>query len=113
MRHARLQGGYFRSSGQLQSARGRLTWSGAHTGDIVIKFQCDGCMASDHQFQWVGEIIRFADGNGTMAGYHFATVKIIKRGNQDIRDQDLGTERVVLDEGSFQRLSANLFGYYK
>jgi hypothetical protein len=85
----------------------------AKVGDTVIKVQCNGCMASDHVFEWAGEITGFEAGTSHMSGYNFAVVKVLKKGALDHRDVDLGIERVVVEDGSFQRLGTNLLGWFK
>ncbi len=86
---------------------------GARVGDTVLKFQCDGCMAHEHNFKWVGQINRFEPGQGFMGRYNFAVVTIIKQGHEDSRDHDLGEDRLVVEDGSFQRLGPRLWGYFK
>lgn len=69
-------------------------------GDIVIRFDCNGCMASDHQFRWIGKVVTFEPSrySGQMA-----VVQIFKRDTWgDIRDRDEGVERVAIEDKSLQ-----------
>jgi len=79
---------------------------------IVIKFQCDGCMATDHKFQWVGI------STGKRVKTRFAgdgyEITIIKRNEAtDFRDHSQGTEIVIIDDGSLQQVAPGLFLYFK
>lgn len=83
---------------------------------IVIKFECRGCMASDHRWEWIGELVeqqpnhRFSNFVGTNG-----VVRVLKHRdvNGDIRDHDLGTQHVVMEDGSLQLIRPGLYFYYK
>ncbi|MES0134541.1 hypothetical protein NKJ88_06195 [Mesorhizobium sp. M0016] len=76
---------------------------------LVIQFNCDGCMASDHNFKWIGTVTGF---EMTRFAGEAAQVKIIKRDNAgDWRDGNQGYEIVVL--GEVQELAPGLYGVFK
>jgi len=76
---------------------------------LMLSFRCDGCMASDHKFQWIGTVTGFE--KTRFAGWA-AQVKIIKRDNAgDWRDDDQGYEIVPISEP--QLLASDLFAIYR
>jgi hypothetical protein len=78
---------------------------------IVIAYQCDGCMAHDHKFKWVGRVEGF---EMTRLAGEAARVRIIKRDDcRDVRDHDLGTQLVIVADGSLQQIGPGLFFYFK
>ncbi|RWB08749.1 MAG: hypothetical protein EOQ39_18945 [Mesorhizobium sp.] len=79
-------------------------------GSLVTMFRCDGCMGTDHKFQWIGTVTGFE--MTRYAGWA-AQVRIIKRDNAgDWRDGDQGYEIVTLGE-SIQKLAPNLYGVFR
>ena len=84
----------------------------ALVGATVLSFECNGCMATDHDFQWVGVVEGF---EMTRYAGEAARVWIIKKGNGpgDVRDGDLGTTLEPVSNGSLQELAPNLWAVYR
>ncbi len=84
----------------------------------VIKFECNGCMASDHRFEWVGVVYDFEHGmlSGEPLGrWTAALIQVAKSEHRhgDIRDGFVGHERVIIEDSSLQFISPGLYFYYK
>lgn len=80
-------------------------------GAQVVKFYCEGCMASDHRFEWIGSVYAFEPaGNGLT----YALVKVLKSNNRvgDIRDGFCGHERIIVENARLQEITPKLFFYY-
>ncbi|RWP44264.1 MAG: hypothetical protein EOR04_04920 [Mesorhizobium sp.] len=76
---------------------------------LIICFRCDGCMAHDHKFQWIGTVTGFE--KTRFAGWA-AQVKIIKRNEAgDWRDHDQGYEIVPISEP--QQLAPGFYAVYR
>lgn len=76
---------------------------------LMICFRCDGCMAEDHKFQWIGTVTGFE--KTRFAGWA-AQVKVIKRDNSgDWRDRDQGYEIVPIGEP--QALAPNFYSVFR
>lgn len=87
-------------------------------GATVVCFQVDGCMASDHKFQWVGTIYDFEQGilsNEPLSKWTWLLVKVAKSEARagDIRDGFVGHERVTVEDSRLQYISPGLYFYYK
>lgn len=85
-------------------------------GDIVVKFHCNGCMATEHDFQYVGKIIKIYRkkiGNGGKKKYKFCNIKILKADHYDVRDGVLGDCEELVDDGSFQQISKKVWCIFK
>ena len=80
-------------------------------GAVVMCFHCDGCMAHDHKFQWIGIVEAFVRLNNSE--YLSARVKLVKRANRDWRDAELGYEHITVADTSLQHLGPKLFCWYK
>lgn len=78
-------------------------------GVTVLGFQCDGCMAEDHKFQWVGRVERFE----TKWDMEHAVVRVLKRDNRDVRDGDLGVVHIPLQDTSLQQLHGSIYAWFK
>lgn len=77
---------------------------------LVICFRCDGCMASDHVFLWIGTVTGF---EMTRYAGEAAQVRIIKRDHAgDWRDRTQGYELVTLGENP-QQLAPGLYAVYR
>lgn len=75
----------------------------------VICIQCDGCMAHDHKFVWIGIVeMVFNKGNNVNAN-----VKVVKEGNRDWREGDLGIKTINVFDPSLQQLGPKLFCWYR
>lgn len=79
-------------------------------GATVLSFDCRGCMATDHQLQWVGVVEGFEP---TRFAGEAARVKIIKKGHVDIRDEDLGVSLEPIANGALQELAPKLWAVYR
>ncbi len=84
----------------------------------VVKFNCEGCMASDHQFQWIGRIYDFERNvqiYGSRQLLTYGLVQIDKHNDRhgDIRDGFCGHERVILEDSSLQMIRSGLYFLYK
>lgn len=78
-------------------------------GATVFCVQCDGCMAHDHKFQWIGIVQTvFEKGNNVNAN-----VKIVKQDHIDWRDVDLGIKTINIGDPSLQQLGPKLFCWYR
>lgn len=79
-------------------------------GATVVAFDCEGCMAHDHRLQYIGRVDGFE-----MTRYSglAARVRILKMGNQDIRDKELGEKLVPVDDSRLQKISSGLFFLYR
>jgi hypothetical protein len=77
-------------------------------GATIIRFDCRGCMASDHRFEWIGYVEGFEKSKhaGTVA-----RVKIVKRDGMptDYRDEDLGYRLEAIHNGGLQELAPKLW----
>lgn len=78
-------------------------------GAVVTAFDCRGCMGHSHVFQWVGRIDRFEERWGRPQ----AVVTILKRGNRDIRDCDLGHEHIDLHDSCLQEINRGVYGLFR
>jgi hypothetical protein len=84
------------------------------TGSTVVKFQCDGCMGSDHKLKWIGVVTGFFVQQPPAQPLTMARVLIIKRDDhRDNRDHDLGVETLCIEDSALQCLSRGLYFYYK
>lgn len=81
-------------------------------GATIMSFDARGCMATDHQFQWIGVVVGF---EGTAYAGTAARVKIMKRADNhhDIRDEDLGYELEPIDNIALQELNPGLWAIYR
>ena len=80
-------------------------------GDTVIAYRCDGCMAHDHKYLWIGTVTGFRENRLTSPS---AVVKVLKRDDcRDSRDHDLGEEYPVAADSSLQEISPGLWFYYR
>lgn len=79
---------------------------------IVVAYQCDGCMASEHNFKWIGRVEGF---EMTRYAGEAARVRVLKRvdDHRDVRDTDLGTELAIVDDASLQQIEPGLFFYFQ
>lgn len=78
---------------------------------IVVAYDCNGCMGTDHDYRWIGRVEGFEQ---TRYAGEAARVRIIKRDESgDFRDRDLGTELVIVDDASLQQMSSGLFFYFR
>lgn len=85
----------------------------AHIGDTVIKYNANGCMASNWEFRWIGQIEKFERnvkvyGSGRL--HTRINVKIMRRADlaHDFRDQDLGLESFLAEDTNYQLISPHL-----
>ncbi|TPJ51639.1 MULTISPECIES: hypothetical protein [unclassified Mesorhizobium] len=77
---------------------------------LIICFRCDGCMGTDHNFQWIGTVVGFEK---TRFAGEAAQVRIIKRDTHgDWRDGSQGFELVTLGEKP-QKLAPALYAVYR
>lgn len=78
---------------------------------VVVYVQCDGCMASDHSIKWIGIV----ESVKPVGRYNEATVRLVKNNDdcRDSRDHDLGTRTITIEDGSFQKMSKNLWFIFK
>jgi hypothetical protein len=90
----------------------RVTRKRALIDATVIAFDCRGCMATDHQFMWVGVVVGF---EMTRFAGEAAKVRIIKKGNGpgDARDGTLGFELEPIENGALQQLAPKLWAVYR
>lgn len=90
----------------------------AQVGDVVLYYQCDGCMGSDHNLKWTGIVVTLEktniyDGNSGGRPCTKVTCEVMKKGNQDWRDVPLGYESFIREDLSFQRLGPKLIVGFK
>ena len=78
-------------------------------GVTVVAFVCNGCMGHDHQFNWMGRVERFEE----KWGREHAVARVLKRGNQDVRDTDLGVVHIPLHDSQLQQIHGSIYAYYQ
>lgn len=78
---------------------------------IVVAFQCDGCMASEHNILWIGRVEGF---DQTRYAGEAARVRVMKRppDSGDFRDRDLGTELAIVADANLQDMGGGVFFYF-
>lgn len=96
---------------------------GIGVGDVVQSVSCDGCMASEHNVQWIGEVTGFTNarelgwstnpGDGGRITGRVVVIHVIKEGNQDDRDVDFKDKYIVEVDTSLQRLGAHLWVWFR
>lgn len=80
--------------------------------DSVIAFDARGCMADEHIFLWMGEVHSFGvQERGERL--NMLACRVVKRGNLDYRDRDLGFERICLDDTCLNRIASGLWTFIK
>jgi hypothetical protein len=79
-------------------------------GATVVAFDCRGCMAENHQFDYLGIVEGFEP---TRYAGDAARIRVLKRDNQDYRDVDLGTTLEIVSNGSLQQLGPKLFVMFR
>ena len=78
---------------------------------LVMRIDCEGCMASDHQFRWIGRVVGFEESHHCPGGV--ARIQVIKRDRSgDWRDDDQGIEKCAVADGALQELSPGFFIKY-
>lgn len=81
-------------------------------GAIILSFDCRGCMAEDHQLEWVGQVVGREE---TRYAGPAVRVKIIKRNGAagDWRDGDMGESIEPITNSALQQLAPKLFAVYR
>jgi hypothetical protein len=86
-------------------------------GATFVYFDCRGCMASDHRFEWVGVGDHFAlaeSSPGQERWRQRIVIRVVKRKDTgDFRDQDLGFESYFPGDGTIQLLAPGLYVIFK
>jgi len=93
----------------------------AEIGDVVIYVSCDGCMASEHNIKWIGEVCEVSAPEpvyGSPRHVTKALCMVLKRGHRDHRDasmqdKDFRMETFVREDTCAQRLGTNLIVIFK
>lgn len=85
-------------------------------GDTVVAFQEDGCMGTEHNFQFVGVVKRVGKPEKVQlpswartSNYTSVFVQILKRGNLDCRDQDFGQKEILWNSGDLQEIHSGIY----
>lgn len=79
-------------------------------GHTVVGIRANGCMASDHQFEWVGVVVSqdLEPVYGSPRDEELVTVRILYRQGDHNRD-NLGKERMI--RASLQQLAQGVWQY--
>lgn len=78
-------------------------------GVTVLSFDCRGCMAEQHDFEWVGQIVRFED----KWNQPHAVARVLKRANMDCRDHALGEVFIPLHDTQLQQLHGTVWAWFR
>lgn len=75
-------------------------------GDTILAFDCRGCMATDHHFDYVGKVVGFRE---TRYAGMAAVVKVIKYMNRDNRDNTFEDRLEPVGNSCIQWMSPGLW----
>lgn len=81
-------------------------------GDVVVSFDCRGCMATDHVFEWIGRVESIGEMKPPNERYGMVIVEILKVEHRDCRAHCLGKAEVPII-GDLQEISRGVWVWFR